>query len=86
MPGVVDQAIGRLKRSGQTWRVEVRHYFYTNSIEQAILNANRRKINMVKYLANRDVSDIVYGHLMYTPRKEGVKRNDDIMLVEGWDD
>ena len=86
VPGVVDQAIGRLKRSGQTWRVEVRHYFYTISIEQAILNANRRKINMVKYLANRDVSDIVYGHLMYTPRKEGVKRNDDIVLVEGWDD
>ena len=85
VPGIVDQAIGRLKRSGQTWRVLVRHYFYTNSIEQAILNANLRKINMVNYLKNRDVSDIVYGHLMFTPRTNDVRRNDDILLVEGWD-
>ena len=63
VPGVVDQAIGRLKRSGQTERVQVRHYYYLNSIERAVLASNRRKINMVNYLKGKELSKVIYGHL-----------------------
>lgn len=85
-PGIVEQAIGRLKRSGQTWRVQVRHYFYQRCIEQTVLAANRRKIDMVNYLKGKDVADVVYGHVTDSQHDPKTIRNQDIVLVAGWDD
>jgi SNF2 family DNA or RNA helicase len=76
VPGINDQCIGRLKRSGQKLRVEVRIYFYKDSLEQAVVAANRRKQSLVAFLRGKDVGKVVYGHVDETAG--------DIELVEGW--
>jgi SNF2 family DNA or RNA helicase len=83
VPGVNDQCIGRLKRSGQKRRVEVRVYYYKHSLDVAVVAANRRKISLVAYLKGKDVSDIVYGHVTdkdHDPRT--LHRNDILLTAE----
>lgn len=61
---VNNQAIGRLRRSGQTQPVEVRHYFYGGTVEARVVEANHRKINVVQSLRGLPIRDIIYGHNM----------------------
>ena len=61
VPAINDQAIGRLRRSGQTRRVVVRHYVALGTIEERQLETNLRKLNMVELLTGRPVHAAIYG-------------------------
>jgi SNF2 family DNA or RNA helicase len=81
VPGVNDQCIGRLKRSGQKRRVDVRVYFYKASLDVSVVAANRRKISLVAYLKGKDVSDVVYGHVTDKQHDPRTRHNDEIILT-----
>lgn len=55
------QAIGRRRRSGQDKRVTVYHVIATNTIDEAVVAACLRKVNVVELLAGKPLSAAVYG-------------------------
>jgi len=60
-PAKNDQAIGRLRRSGQLKRVTVYHIFAANTIDATITSACLRKLNVIQVLKNQPLIDSVYG-------------------------
>lgn len=56
-----DQAIGRLRRSGQGKRVAVYHIYATDTIDAGVVSACIRKANVVESLAGRPLKDVLYG-------------------------
>lgn len=61
VPALNDQAIGRLRRSGQTDRVTVWHLFAQNTIDEAIVEACIRKQAFADSLAGRTIRSVIYG-------------------------
>jgi SNF2 family DNA or RNA helicase len=56
-----DQAIGRLRRSGQNRRVTVYHLMAEDTIDVAVVAACFRKANVVESLNGRPLRDVLYG-------------------------
>lgn len=61
VPARNDQAIGRVRRSGQTKRVQVYHLMANDTIDVAVVSACLAKQNMIDYLANRPLRAAIYG-------------------------
>lgn len=62
-PAKNDQAIGRLRRSGQLRIVTVYHVFAEGTIDATITAACLRKANVVEMLAGRPLKDAIYGRV-----------------------
>lgn len=62
-PAKNDQAIGRLRRSGQLKRVTVYHVFAKDTIDATITSACLRKTNVVESLKGRPLVDAIYGRI-----------------------
>lgn len=60
-PAINEQAIGRRKRSGQRERVCVYHLMYDGTIDVAVVQACLDKTNVQETLADRPLSDVIYG-------------------------
>lgn len=62
VPAKNDQAIGRLRRSGQLKRVTVYHVFAEGTIDETITAACLRKQNVVELLRDQSLTLALYGH------------------------
>lgn len=62
-PAKNDQAIGRLRRSGQLRKVTVYHVFAENTIDQTITAACLRKTNVIQLLKGKPLIDAIYGRV-----------------------
>jgi SNF2 family DNA or RNA helicase len=62
-PAKNDQAIGRLRRSGQVRRVTVYHIFAEGTIDETITAACLRKTNVIQMLKGKPLIDAIYGRL-----------------------
>lgn len=71
--GINEQCIGRLRRSGQKDRVEVRHYYQEGTVDVHVAAANLNKLNVVNTLRGRELHDVIYGRST---------RVDEIVLVD----
>jgi SNF2 family DNA or RNA helicase len=60
-PGKNDQAFGRCRRSGQLKRVTVWHIFAAKTIDETIVSACLRKVNVVQLLRGLSPKTAVYG-------------------------
>jgi SNF2 family DNA or RNA helicase len=60
-PAVNAQAVGRRRRSGQRERVSVYHLMYDGTIDVAVVQACLDKTNVIETLADRPLSDVIYG-------------------------
>jgi len=60
-PAKNDQAIGRLRRSGQEKVVTVYHVFAADTIDATITAACLRKVNVIQSLKDRPLVDSLYG-------------------------
>jgi SNF2 family DNA or RNA helicase len=58
-----DQAVGRIKRSGQQRRVTVYHVFAEGTIDTTIADACLRKVNVIESLNERPLVDSIYGRV-----------------------
>jgi len=58
-----DQAIGRLRRSGQVKRVTVYHVFAKDTIDATISAACLRKLNVTEQLKGKAILDTIYGRI-----------------------
>jgi SNF2 family DNA or RNA helicase len=61
--GKNDQAIGRLRRSGQAKVVTVYHVFAKDTVDATISAACLRKLNVVELLKGRPAVDAIYGRI-----------------------
>lgn len=64
-PGINDQAIGRVRRSGQTERVVVHHLFNEDTIDESIHETNLRKVNFEQALKGQDLKQVLYGRITF---------------------
>jgi SNF2 family DNA or RNA helicase len=62
-PAKNDQAIGRVRRSGQLKQVTVWHIFAANTIDATITAACLRKTNVIAMLKGRTLVDSLYGRV-----------------------
>lgn len=62
-PAKNDQAIGRLRRSGQTRQVQVFHVFAKDTIDATVTAACLRKTNVIELLRGRPPTDAIYGRV-----------------------
>ena len=62
-PAKNDQAIGRLRRSGQLKRVTVWHVFAEKTIDATITAACLRKTNVIQVLRGMPLVDAIYGRV-----------------------
>jgi len=60
-PAINEQAVGRRRRSGQSERVLVYHLMYDGTIDVAVVQACLDKTNVIETLADRPLSDVIYG-------------------------
>jgi SNF2 family DNA or RNA helicase len=58
---VNEQAIGRLKRQGQSLRTVVYHLYAKDTVDRTVLSANLRKLNVTQTLKGRPLHDVLYG-------------------------
>jgi SNF2 family DNA or RNA helicase len=62
-PAKNEQAIGRLRRSGQLRKVTVYHIFAVDTIDQTITAACLRKTNVIQLLKGKPLIDAIYGRV-----------------------
>lgn len=62
-PAKNDQAIGRLRRSGQIKRVTVWHVFAADTIDETITAACLRKTNVIELLRGVPLTEAIYGRI-----------------------
>lgn len=61
VPGLVDQAVGRVRRDGQERKVQVYVLACEGTIDMTVLRANLRKVNVVKAIRGMSLTDVIYG-------------------------
>lgn len=71
VPARNDQAVGRLRRSGQAKRVTVWHVYTTGTIDESVCQANLRKVNLLHELRGAPAQDVLYGRVYNTEIKVG---------------
>jgi SNF2 family DNA or RNA helicase len=59
--GLVMQAVGRLRRDGQTYPVIVHPIVARNTVDASVLQANLTKKNVAAVIKGRLVSEVIYG-------------------------
>jgi SNF2 family DNA or RNA helicase len=75
-----EQCIGRVRRSGQTKRTEVRHYFMAETVEQSIVAANLRKLNFERTLRGKPLVDVIFGRAFTLDTRDNIEVED--LVVE----
>jgi SNF2 family DNA or RNA helicase len=60
-PGPNDQAIGRVRRSGQAKAVTVYHVFAEDTVDANVVQACLDKVNVIQVLRDKPLIDFIYG-------------------------
>ena len=78
VPGLNEQAIGRLRRSGQRGVVTVYVVFANGTVDATKYEGNLRKVNLARRLKGQDISNIIYGRPVF----EDMGDDDEIEIAD----